>query len=48
VSAMLGNNGFTNVSCIDKHYYQPIWSMVGAGVADNSVSVRNMKDVFQY
>lgn len=49
VSAMLGNNGFTNVSCIepnDKHYYQPIWSMVGAGVADNSVSVRNMKDVF--
>ena len=28
VSAMLGNNGFTNVYCIepkDKHYYQPIW-----------------------
>jgi NADPH-dependent 2,4-dienoyl-CoA reductase/sulfur reductase-like enzyme len=49
VSAMLGNEGFTNVSCIepkDKHYYQPIWSMVGCGAADNSVSVRNMKDVF--
>jgi NADPH-dependent 2,4-dienoyl-CoA reductase/sulfur reductase-like enzyme len=49
VCAMLGNEGFTRVSCIepkDVHYYQPIWSMVGAGVADNSVSVRHMKDIF--
>lgn len=49
VSAMLGNEGYTNVSVIepnDKHYYQPIWSMVGCGAADNSVSVRNMKDIF--
>jgi len=49
VSAMLGNEGFENVSVIepkDVHYYQPIWSLVGANAAPNSKSVRPMKEIF--
>jgi NADPH-dependent 2,4-dienoyl-CoA reductase/sulfur reductase-like enzyme len=49
VSAMLGNEGFDNVSVIepsDKHYYQPIWSLVGCNASSNTKSVRPMKDIF--
>lgn len=28
----------------DKHYYQPIWTLVGGGVFDKEVSVRDMAD----
>lgn len=29
----------------EKHYYQPLWTLVGAGVVDRRVSVRAEKDV---
>lgn len=28
----------------DKHYYQPIWTLVGAGVFDKEISIRNEAD----
>ena len=35
VVAMLGNEGFKNVTVIepnDKHYYQPLWTLVAGGI----------------
>ena len=45
VAALLRNHGTApQVTLIDpseKHYYQPIWTLVGAGVFDKSVSVKD-------
>ena len=48
VGAMLRNKpnapGVTIIDPSDKHYYQPIWTLVGAGEFDKKVSERNMAD----
>lgn len=48
VGAMLRNKpnapGVTIIDPSDKHYYQPIWTLVGAGVFDKETSEREMAD----
>lgn len=48
VGAMLRNKpnppGVTIVDPSDKHYYQPIWTLVGAGVFPKETSERNQAD----
>ena len=48
VGALLRNNpNPPEVAIIEpseKHYYQPIWTLVGAGVFDRSISERNEAD----
>jgi NADPH-dependent 2,4-dienoyl-CoA reductase/sulfur reductase-like enzyme len=48
VAAMLRNKGMKSVVVVepsDKHYYQPLWTLVGAGIKDNKDSVKPMADV---
>jgi len=41
----LGKNKVAVIEPADKHYYQPIWTLVGAGAKSLSTSGRGMKDV---
>jgi NADPH-dependent 2,4-dienoyl-CoA reductase/sulfur reductase-like enzyme len=46
VAAMLQNEGLKNVTIVDpsqKHYYQPLWTLVGGGLANGDASVKDMK-----
>ena len=46
VAAMLQNEGLNNVTIVepsDKHYYQPLWTLVGGGLAKSEASVKDMK-----
>jgi NADPH-dependent 2,4-dienoyl-CoA reductase/sulfur reductase-like enzyme len=48
LSAQLSNEGFKNITIIDaatKHYYQPLWTLVGGGIRGEMDSERPMKDV---
>jgi sulfide:quinone oxidoreductase len=48
VAAQLRNAGMKDITIIDpasKHYYQPLWTLVGAGIKDKEDSVKEMKDV---
>jgi NADPH-dependent 2,4-dienoyl-CoA reductase/sulfur reductase-like enzyme len=48
VAAMLRNEGMKDVTIIEpqsNHYYQPLWTLVGAGYKDNADSVRKLKDI---
>lgn len=48
VAAILRNQGMKNVNIVepgDKHYYQPLWTLVGAGLKSNEDSVKPMADV---
>lgn len=47
VAARLRNAGVSDVAIIepsDKHYYQPLWTLVGAGVFDKQATERNEAD----
>ena len=47
VAARLCNAGVRDVAIIepsDKHYYQPLWTLVGAGVFDKQVTERDEAD----
>jgi len=47
VAAMLANEGVSNVSIIEPqtiHYYQPLWTLVGAGMRKNTESVKPLQD----
>lgn len=47
VAAMLTNAGMKNVTIIDpaeKHFYQPYWTLVGAGLKHNFDSQKDMRD----
>lgn len=47
VAAMLRKSGMKNVTVIDpsdRHYYQPLWTLVGAGIKESASSVMDMKD----
>jgi NADPH-dependent 2,4-dienoyl-CoA reductase/sulfur reductase-like enzyme len=46
VAAMLQNEGLKNVTIVEpssKHYYQPLWTLVGGGLATGEASVKDMK-----
>lgn len=46
VAAMLQNEGLNNVTIVEpsnKHYYQPLWTLVGGGLASGEASVKDMK-----
>jgi sulfide:quinone oxidoreductase len=48
VTAMLLNQGHRYVTLIEPksvHFYQPLWSLVGAGIKPNTASVKDMKKV---
>jgi sulfide:quinone oxidoreductase len=48
VAAMLRNGGVKNVSVVEPstvHYYQPLWTLVGGGLANAVNSKKDMKDV---
>lgn len=48
IAAQLRNAGMKDITIIEpssKHYYQPLWTLVGAGLKDNSDSVKDMKDI---
>lgn len=48
VAAMLRNEGIKDVTIVepkDVHYYQPLWTLVGGGVKENTESSRPMSDV---
>lgn len=48
VAAMLCNEGFKHVTVVepnDTHYYQPLWTLVAAGMKTAEGSARPMKDV---
>src|SRR5690606_14413112 len=47
VAARLRNAGVADVAIIepsDKHYYQPLWTLVGAGIFDKQVTERDEAD----
>ena len=46
VAAMLQNEGLNNVTVVEPskvHYYQPLWTLVGGGLANGNDSVKDMK-----
>ena len=48
VASMLNRNGLKNVTIIepsDKHYYQPLWTLVGGGAKTATESSRPMADM---
>lgn len=48
VAAMLKNEGMKDVVIVEPaqtHYYQPLWTLVGAGIKDHRDSEKPMKDV---
>lgn len=48
VAAMLQNEGIKNITIVepkDVHYYQPLWTLCGAGIKDVKESARPMKDI---
>ncbi|KAL3803838.1 hypothetical protein HJC23_004000 [Cyclotella cryptica] len=48
VAAMLQNEGVKNVTIVEPnqtHYYQPLWTLVGGGLASAKNSQKDMKDV---
>jgi NADH dehydrogenase FAD-containing subunit len=48
IAAMLKNEGMTNVVVIEPrsdHYYQPLWTLVGAGLKSSQSSSKSMTDV---
>ena len=49
VGAMLRNQsnppGVTIIDPSEKHYYQPIWTLVGGGVFEREISARPQADV---
>lgn len=48
VTAMLRNLGHRQVTLIEPssvHYYQPLWTLVGAGIKPNTASVKDMTKV---
>lgn len=48
VAAMLKNEGMKDITVIEpaeKHYYQPLWTLVGAGLKNVQDSEKPMKDV---
>jgi sulfide:quinone oxidoreductase len=48
VAAMLRNEGMKDITIIepkDKHYYQPLWTLVGAGIKSNTDSEQNLKEL---
>lgn len=48
VAAMLKNAGMNNISIIEpknEHYYQPLWTLVGAGIKQNEQSAKSMNDI---
>lgn len=47
VAALLRNRGVTGIALVepsDKHYYQPLWTLVGAGVMAKEVTQRSEAD----
>lgn len=47
-SSMLAKQGYTNITLIEPkiiHYYQPLWTLVGAGIKQNNQSQRPMSSV---
>ena len=47
VASRLRNAGIDGIAIVepsDKHYYQPLWTLVGAGILPASETVRNEKD----
>lgn len=48
IAAMLKNEGMTNIVIIEPrsdHYYQPLWTFVGAGLKSSQSSSKSMNDV---
>ena len=48
VAARLARKGYTDVAVIepsDKHYYQPLWTLVGAGLSKLSSTERSEQSV---
>lgn len=48
VAARLRNSGRTDIGLVEPsgvHYYQPLWTLVGGGVADQEESVRPQSSV---
>lgn len=47
-AGMLRNEGMKNITIIElksDHYYQPLWTLVGAGIKSNQESKRPLKDI---
>ena len=48
VAAMLRNEGMENITVVepkDSHFYQPLWTLVGAGIKNVEKSTRDMQDI---
>jgi len=48
IAGMLRNEGMKNITIVEPksdHYYQPLWTLVGAGIKSNWESKRPLKDI---